>query len=690
MSENVETTKFSLLNDIPILEKDRTDLLEFGPFAEVLGEAAVNTKGSITIGIFGKWGTGKTSMMRLIMDKINNRENVAPVWFNAWQYEREEHLIIPLTTTITRTIDKYVQSNKWESKVAEAGKALQNALRSVVYGFSLKGKFGIPGLTGAEANVSLKDMINRYDELAEEFELGRSIYYDAFTKLNEYGDQEENKAPRVVVFIDDLDRCFPENAVALLEGIKLILNQPGFSFIIGIHDEIIREFVKTKYAKECAMETRFFEDYLDKIVQVKVSVPEREPDDMHKYIEALLTEGNIVPENEVVNFVSLIADCCNRNPRSVIRLLNRVMVTTRIGELVGKTYDPIALILDMATDGSKYAHLRRVLDDMVQLDKSESEPVTFGSLIADSLADSRNGDASVGSLIDSMKTIRLKSRNDDLEKIVKTIADNTHIATIFKSVPGQQWLKDTQFRKSVRQAGQQTIGDAPEETDHTDDIIRQIEKNMVALPGGTFIMGDEDNRRIHDVTLSPFAIGAMPVTQEQYEFIMGNNPSEFKGENNPVESVSWEDAQAFCKKLSQKTGKEYSLPTEAQWEYACRAGSGTYYCFGDVETKLDEYAWFNDNSRGSTQPVGKKKPNEFGLYDMHGNVWEWCNDWHGDYPYDSVVDPAGPEKGGARVLRGGSWSFSAGRCRSAYRNHDNPGYRSNDVGFRLSRGQKEQ
>ena len=156
------------------------------------------------------------------------------------------------------------------------------------------------------------------------------------------------------------------------------------------------------------------------------------------------------------------------------------------------------------------------------------------------------------------------------------------------------------------------------------------------------------------------------VTQEQYERVMGKNPSRFKGPQLPVERVSWKAAVSFCTKLSafpeeQAAGRTYRLPTEAEWEYACRAGSTTDFCFGDAEWGLDDYAWYEDNSDHRTHPVGQKRPNAWGLYDMHGNVWEWCADWHDEAYYEAspVDDPQGPATGVDRVGRGGSWSESA-------------------------------
>jgi formylglycine-generating enzyme required for sulfatase activity len=213
---------------------------------------------------------------------------------------------------------------------------------------------------------------------------------------------------------------------------------------------------------------------------------------------------------------------------------------------------------------------------------------------------------------------------------------------------------------------------------------------MVWIPAGTFRMGsekgDSDEKPVHTVTLDGFWIGKYEVTQRQYEALMGTNPSSFKGPNRPVEMVSWDDAAAFCRKLSQATGKTYTLPTEAQWEYACRAGSTGEYCFGDGESQLGEYAWYSANSGTQTHDVGGKRPNAWGLYDMHGNVWEWCTDWYESYSASSGQrNPTGPATGSARVLCGGAWGGAAPGVRSANRNwFDPPGGDSGD-GFRVCR-----
>jgi len=187
----------------------------------------------------------------------------------------------------------------------------------------------------------------------------------------------------------------------------------------------------------------------------------------------------------------------------------------------------------------------------------------------------------------------------------------------------------------------------------------------------------------HEVTLmKPFYMGKYEVTQEQWEAVVGKNPSKTKGAKLPVTDVSWEDCQDFIKKLNAKTDGGYRLPTESEWEYACRAGTTTAYSFGDKITPED--ANYRDLEIGKLKPVGSYKPNAFGLYDMHGNVWEWCEDWLGEYPF-AVTDPKGPATGDRRVLRGGSFNLFVSRARSSFRNGFTPTNRRYVDGFRLAR-----
>jgi formylglycine-generating enzyme required for sulfatase activity len=222
--------------------------------------------------------------------------------------------------------------------------------------------------------------------------------------------------------------------------------------------------------------------------------------------------------------------------------------------------------------------------------------------------------------------------------------------------------------------------------------------SFVKIEAGCFLMGrDRDIKESSVVELpqhrvcieKPFYLGETEVTQKQWEAVMGSNPSKYKGLYKPVEKVNWEDTQEFIKRLNaQEGGNTFRLPSEAEWEYAARAGSSTLYSFGDDAKNLADYAWFgNEGYHGTSKEVGTKKPNQWGLHDMHGNVWEWVQDWYDpNYYHNSPEkDPKGPESGQYRVYRGGSWVGKAVNLRSALRYSGLPTSRTSDIGFRLLR-----
>ena len=297
--------------------------------------------------------------------------------------------------------------------------------------------------------------------------------------------------------------------------------------------------------------------------------------------------------------------------------------------------------------------------------------------------------------------------------------DETLLAQVVRSLGGQQKtseLQPTQLRHSRAGGnleGKQGAGNrVSEQRNEAESKIKRPEEKriitpspfseitnstgmkLILIPAGEFLMGSENGvdaeKPVRKVIISkPFYLGKYPVTQAQWEAVMGSNPSRFKGElNRPVETVLWDEAQEFLRKVgTREVGKTYRLPTEAEWEYACRAGSTGAYFFGDDETKLKEYAWYDRNSGRTTHPVGKLKPNPWGLHDMHGNVWEWVQDWYADDYYKQRPnpdrDPQGPESGDLRVLRGGCLGDPQRNARCAFRYWGYPYDRFVIIGFRI-------
>ena len=235
--------------------------------------------------------------------------------------------------------------------------------------------------------------------------------------------------------------------------------------------------------------------------------------------------------------------------------------------------------------------------------------------------------------------------------------------------------------------GSSNPADDPSESDGLEITVDGVSFKMIKVEGGTFQMGsengDEDEQPIHSVTLSGYYIGETEVTQALWQTVMGSNPSEIKGDNLPVERVSWDACQEFISKLNQKTGRRFALPTEAQWEFAARGGNKSRGYEYSGSNNIDDVAWYTDNSSEQTHPVSTKMANELGLYDMSGNVSEWCADCYGDYSSSSQTDPVGPETGSNRVLRGGSWHGDGRYCRSTYRYINYPDIRYYYNGFRL-------
>ena len=339
----------------------------------------------------------------------------------------------------------------------------------------------------------------------------------------------------------------------------------------------------------------------------------------------------------------------------------------------------------------KAAEIQQALSDgdyaaALELDPSSTEALVMKKKAADIQQALWDGDYAAALQIDPSNAVALSMKKKAAD-IQQALSDGDYAAAL------QLDPNNAQARDALLSLPPSLLSDLPPSVLlNLPPITNSIGMKLKLLPPGTFMMGDangESNETPHEVTLTQsLKMSVYEVTQSQYEQVMGKNPSKFKSGIYPVDSVSWHDAVDFCRKLSElpaekAAGRVYRLPTEAEWEYACRAGTTTKYSFGDDDSDLWKYGWHTEFAGRETHPVGGKQPNPWGLYDMHGNVGEWCQDRHGAYPSGSVTDPGGVGTGSLRVRRGGRWGFSDGSCRSAYRYGSNPSRRLDDYGFRV-------
>ena len=286
-----------------------------------------------------------------------------------------------------------------------------------------------------------------------------------------------------------------------------------------------------------------------------------------------------------------------------------------------------------------------------------------------------------------------------LKDIVKKDSLLTALKNEFVSFKEKNAEIEKQFKELERKQKEIKVKRINEETKREEEMrhgnftVNGVSFKMIRVEGGTFLMGATseqgsdvyvDEKAVHQVSLSNYNIGETQVTQELWQTVMSSNPSHFKGARRPVENVSWDDCQKFISQLNKLTGKHFRLPTEAEWEFAARGGKKGYGCKFAGSNYIDDVAWYRGNSGGETHPVGQKQANELGLYDLSGNVWEWCQDWHGEYSSNTQTNPSGPGSGSAHVSRGGSWSSNARICRSSIRGSFAPLFSSDNLGLRLA------
>jgi len=735
-----DPSKTYIVNDQPT----DTDALDFTPYVETLADIIQTGNTPLTIGVFGTWGSGKTSLMKMV--KKNLPADFTVAWFDAWKYDKEETLwrafLLSVLTSLKDTAQK-------AGKPTEEFEKMQSLLYREMELEKLGGvTIDLPKLGGAVAtglvklSLSFIPGISTLTKLVEELQAGAAksstdeavaaitrertkIYIEQVQFLEQFQEKfaklvKTHIAPkRLVVFVDDLDRCLPEKAIEVLEAIKLFLDVENCVFVLGLDQEVISRGIEMKYKEfgekqDGDNQKKFTIEgvrYLEKIIQLPFQIPPVEQTDMDDFVQGLSADW---PQAECPN---VFAVGLGDNPRQIKRTVNTFLMLWKLAERrkekLQERVKPIRLAKVVAIQNvfpdlynlllkEEPRYLRELEDyyrsevfvpyrdtkgketDLGEVQKAEPPPALMPFL-------SRRGSAAVRRIL-TMHKLDVPDAN-------------------FAGLPPDELR--FYFTLTAR-------AEAPVAAPAVEERLI-FEPQMLKIPAGTFLMGstkeqaaqaikaglDKDwaecEQPQHIVELSEYSIGKYPITNREYQAFVRDAkykaPQGWEGDQfpkkkggHPVVNVSWENATAYCKWLSDTTGKNYRLPTEAQWEKAARGEDGRVYPWGnDFDPKK-----VNSNESGirDTSEVGQFSPqgdSPYGCADMAGNVWEWCQDWFDEKEYDNrqnrVNDPQGAQAGTFRALRGGSWYFNDYNVRSAIRIRLDPTFPSDDLGFRCSLSQ---
>lgn len=711
----VKKPELTILSDLPLDQEEAfadTFELDFriGPIYDILRHP--DTRTPMAIAIHGDWGAGKTSAMRWLDDKLavwnkegegENRVRVKTVWFYPWKYHAKEDVWRGLISeVIIKSIDVEGATMATVTNAAKRfGGFLGRSFVQVLANITLKAKD--PSGT-AEAELSLSAIKEILDEYREAAHPEKAFLNEFEQTLKSWLDNSLGKNERMVIFIDDLDRCLPDVALEVLEALKLYLNIKNLLFVVGIDKGVVDQLVQQHYVKLGLAKEKSVK-YLAKMFQVEVPV---EPSDTQTaaYLSDQLAKIDLwnerLSDEEREIFTDIILGRAVRNPREVKRLINSALMFGA-GALMGSENTDDEKKRMGFNQGLQVFFVREILDKVHHRADLLRQSVGLRFFSTWSEIVRANPDAPHTLPPESVKELNEIIHSDaasGAQEAAKWAHSHLTIPGQLETILAESAFAGLLFLLQDRDLGElmripypsaEAVIARMTSPAQPDEIIRALVANMVRIPAGSFQMGSEESENeqpVHDVTLDAFEMSATPVTQAQYEAVMGDNPSGFTGADRPVECVSWYDAMKFCDELSKRTGMQFTLPSEAQWEYACRAGSVTRFCFGDEEEELKDYAWFGGISGGETHPVALKKPNAWRLYDMHGNVLEWCRDtWHDSYEGAPTDGSAWEEPGtsGPRVFRGGSWYLTPQYCRSAYRYYFTPDSRDNYLGFRVVR-----
>ena len=693
------------------------DCLGFDQYIDVIGSMMRDEQFQtpFCVGVFGKWGSGKTTFMRLLMNSIlcepsssssSSSLKIVPVWFNPWRYDREEHLIIPFLKTIEHGMNEAVTatgSDVVKTAIKEAAGKIRRVAAAFAYGMDMKVKLG----PMAEFKFDVAKATKREEELekrekedaasvAENFS---SLYYDSMTQLKQAVNEKQF---RMVVFIDDLDRCLPEKVVELLESIKLFFDIKGYLFVMGLDKQVVKKGIAHRYrhfeadsAKKGVGSGDVIspEDYLEKMIQLPIELPPVEPGKKRKYIESLLSG-----QKAYMDHARLIEVGVGENPRSLKRFVNLLAFTGRLADRVK------AGILEgyqngdennVGKDNGNGAHqdllnryfipefyikwtiivfrfhevYRRIkgnrdflfeIQEVARNGSREDEP----DLESDSALQTEHA-------MDAESALK-SGKSLNLEKPLKDVL------LYGKPFPNERWLIDHFVHLAQ-------VTDMSAQGENARSGYREDLKpgDMVRIPRGLFKYGHDKEDRLIDYD---YYIDAFPVTNGQYQRFIDDRtdygvPGYWDKEtrkypeglgDHPVVKVSHNDAVAYCQWRSEIEGGEYRLPTEEEWEKAARGEDGRNYPWGeefDSEKCNSKESGIKGTTPVTQYPEGRSP---YGLYDMAGNVSEWTDSWH-------------DKSNKYRVLRAGAWFGGSDFCLCGHRSGGRPFGRNFNVGFRCGR-----
>ncbi len=745
-----------MLSDQPADE----DRLNFDPYAKTLADILgdPNTHTPLTIGVFGTWGHGKTSLMRMVRKRLETTAGtdfpVHAVWFNAWLYSREQALWRALIAHVLRGTRQFLldekrqaQLDQLESRLYQATEA-ENGLLTLPPGLIPEMQsVSLPARTGLElwrrqaqrqnADVShLQEIIADVEASYALTHRARIVALDDFRR--EFEDLSKDcvtPCGRLVVFVDDLDRCLPDKAVEVLEAVKLFLDVPGFAFVLGIDREVIEEGIRVRYQD---YETKLDgARYLEKIIQIPFNLPPIDLKSVQSYIHDE-TAGNLPDARcETVFSVGLEA-----NPRRIKRTLNVFLLLWRLSQNRADLRDAIKpvrlakIVIIQQYHPRLFALLAEGPHHLIDLERRFRESIR--SQEDERMA--RDGRPVAGEGERGSEGEREEISAGPLTEFLNRSLLRELLTCIAEDEPDANFIDLTPA--GVREYIYLTRSAAQEEAATEAAARLPFEPQMVTIPAGAFLMGTPEaeveelaklggvqpevvRREVpqHEVTLSAYAIARYPVTNAEFRRFIEDSgytvrdywtetgwqqkekegwtqprfwdDGQWNDPSQPVVGVSWYEAVAYCNWLSAKTKRAYRLPTEAEWEKAARSTDGRRYPWGNT---WDAARCNNKESGlGKTTPVGQYPDGDspYGVSEMVGQVWEWCSSKYGGagakpkfgYPYKPDKEREDLESDDTRILRGGSWYSGnpAGVCRCSFRNWDLPGGWNGIWGFRFVR-----